>query len=287
MSAGDQPLLTAFEAALAELDAVAVGGNDERVVVGYQELELELAWRELEGALHGADPVTWRDALAELVIEAVAELRAEDDHWAAVGQRVLPVLIDRAGAQRLERRARAAVAHPFAEALIVLAAVPGAAGLRYCLRDQLEAWELDAGRFLEASLDNLRRDTRGDCVQELAPHHYVLDTGDGLDSSRLLILDELTPAAAETGVLAAVPAREVLSFVPFNRAGCAHLRALVNLARRGYESWPRPVADTVFYIAAGQAVAVPTSVDDDGTPRLRVPQALAEVQARLVGQGKW
>jgi hypothetical protein len=283
------PLLTALEQAVGGLGAVALGADSERVFVGYQELELALTWAEVDAAVGGARPRAWTRALGDLVVTQAIACRSEEAEPAELRTAVLPVLWSRVHARELVARAPEVLTFAWASELLVTLAHPVAHGRRLLLRYDTPTLG-EPPELLRGALANLRRRTRSDAVQALDPDEptlFALDCADGLDSSRLLVLDDLRPDLAPTGVLAAAPARETLSFVPFTRRGCAHLRELVNLAHNGVASLPFPLTDSLFYVAPHTALAVPVTRDPAGTPRLSFPAELAQRQADLVAAGAW
>ncbi len=281
------PLRDAFEAALRAVDAVPLTGSDEAVTVGLGEYELRLDWLEIQQALAGTDAAGWADDIAELLLRRIAPGRHDARTWSDLAGAVMPVLFSKTGGAELARRQPEVLAYPYAGVMLITIAAPCPGGWRYLLRSHLADWQLDGEEPITRAIGNLRAVTGPEVLQTLSEEHYVLDCGDGLDSSRLLILDELLPQVAECGALCCVPAREVLSFAPFCAEGIQHLRALVNLAERGYERWPHPLQPSLFYVAPHAALHVPVSHDDDGTPRLCLPQVLADIQAALVQSGKW
>ncbi len=281
------PAAEAFDAALKRLGATALEVDEEAVVVASDELELSFAWTQLQDVLGDGQPAHWADALAEFLIESAGLARAEDDTWDALRPRLLPVLLSRDGSAEMARRCPDLLAFAYAGALLVAVAYRVGPALRYLLRQHAASWAVAPEMILSSALDNLRQATPPEVIQTIEPDHYALDGGDGLDSSRLLILDELLPEAAETGLVAAAPARDMLSFAPFNGRGIKHLKTLVTVAGRGFRTWPFPLVDSLFYIAPGSAVHLAVTHDTDGKPRLRIPEELAGVQARLVADGRW
>jgi len=272
---------------VSQLGAELLAADDERLVVGYQELELRLGWVRLQELLSTTPTSLWPETLAESLVEQAAEARSGDDEWPEIRERVWPVLISQQAGRAMLGRCPDIVAFPFAAALLIVVGYATGEGWCYVTMPRLLPWGIDGSALIAAAINNLRRDTPTTCLQTVEPHHYALDTGDGYDSSRLLILDELMPEAPEAGAVAVVPAREVLSFTPFNSRGAANLRKLVNLAARCHATWPYPIDPGLFYVHRGGALHIPITHDEDGGPRLHLPEELAEVQARLVQRGQW
>ncbi|MBI2299754.1 MAG: hypothetical protein HYU66_12580 [Armatimonadetes bacterium] len=287
MAAGDNPLVRSFEQALAELGAVALAGNTENVVIGHQQLELEVPWSELQAGLQGADPLGWTDRIVELLVARIAAAVVDEPEWATLKFRVMPLLFGRQAGTRFAERCAGALAYPYAEVLLITIAWPVEGGWQFVLQQQLDEWDTSGTAVIGAALDNLRRDTPKEAIQSLEPDHFALDAGDGLDASRLLILDELHDDARACGVLAAAPCREVLSFTPFNRKGYRHLKHLINLAKRCHDSWAFPIIDSLFYIAPHTALHIGVEHDTDGASRLVLPEALAGIHADLIDRGLW
>ncbi|MCC7493313.1 MAG: hypothetical protein IT204_13245 [Fimbriimonadaceae bacterium] len=281
------PLALALQHALTAVGAVALAGSADEVTVGWQEFELNFAWDSLQAVLLGESPAAWSEAVAELVVETGAARRAADPDWDVWQPLIWPVVHGRRSAAALQQRCREAVAHPFGEVLLLTMAARFDGGLQYITRPQLEAWGNGGELLLQTALDNLRRQTELTTVQQMEPQHWALDGDDGFDSSRLLILDDLVPDLAECGALVAVPARDVLSFAPWNKAGLTRLRALLALAERCHRDWPYPIDSGLFYVGPQQTLHIGVSRDDDGTPRLRLPQELIDIQERLVREGNW
>jgi hypothetical protein len=280
-------LRSVVQESVRQLGAELLTADDERLVVGYQELELRLAWVRLQELLSTTPTSLWPETLAESLVEQAAEARSSEDEWPDLRERVWPVLISQQTGRAMLDRCPDIVAFPFAAALLIVVGYATGAGWRYLTMPQLPPWGIDGSALIAAAISNLRRDTPATCLQAVEPHHYALDTGDGYDSSRLLILDELMTEAPEAGALAVVPSREVLSFTPFNSHGAPNLRKLVNLAARCYATWPYPLDPGLFYVHRTGALHIPVTQDDDGAPRLHLPEELAEIQARLVQRGEW
>lgn len=270
-----------------QLGGELLAADDERLVVGYQELELRLPWVQLQELLSTTPVSLWPETVAEGLVEQAASARAGDDDWPTLRERVWPVLISQDAGRAMLARCADILAFPFAASLLIIVGHATAEGWRYLKMPQLGEWGIDGSALIAAAINNLRRDTPAAAVQAVEPHHYALDTGDGFDSSRLLLLDELMTEAPEAGALAIVPAREVLSFTPFNSRGAANLRKLVNLAARCHASWPYPIDPGLFYIHRGAALHIPVTRDDDGAPRLHLPEELGDIQERLVQRGEW
>lgn len=285
--ADENPLIASFEGALTDLRAQPIATTAEQACLGYEELELDLRWETLHERLAGTAPATWRGAIADIIVETAALARAQDDEWNELKYRVLPVVVHSTAAQQIAERCDDVLAYPYAAVLLITIAVRVDGGLRYLLKSQLEAWGVEGNAAIAAALDNLRRDTPAEAVGKMADDHYALDTADGLDSSRLLILDELLPEGEQTGLLVTVPARDVLSFAPFNSKGYKHIRQLVNLAYKCFRTWPHPICDSLFYIAPRTALHIAVDRADDGTPRLTLPEELAAIHAHLVDSGLW
>ena len=288
MPPADQSALnSAVQTSLEQVGAALLTADEQRLVIGYEELELRLTWVWLQELLSSAPPGLWPETIAEGLVEQAAELRSDEDDWLELRQRVWPVLISQADGRAMLARSPETVAFPFAEALLICVGYRVGEGWRYVTMPRLTTWEIDGSALIAAAVANLRTQTPAGTVQTVDPHHYALDTGDGFDSSRLLILDELATEAPEAGALAIVPSREVLSFTPFNSRGAQNLRKLVNLAARCYADWPYPIETGLFYIHRTQAIHIPVTHDDDGAPRLHLPKELADVQAELVERGEW
>ncbi len=280
-------LHTIVQESLQQLGAELLAVDEQRLVIGYQELELRLAWVRLQELLTTSPLALWAETVAEGLVELAAEQRSGDDDWPSLRSRVWPVLISQSTGRAMLGREPDIVAFPFAAALLICVGYATGEGWRYVTMSRLAGWGIDGSALIAAAIGNLRQDTSATALQAVEPHHYALDTGDGFDSSRLLILDELLTEAPEAGALAVVPAREVLSFTPFNSRGAPNLRKLVNLAARCHATWPYPIDPGLFYVHRGAALHIPVTLDDDGAPRLHLPEELAEIQARLVQRGEW
>lgn len=281
------PLRDAFEEALAQVDATPLTGDEEGVLVGAGECELRVAWPDIQRCLGSANTAGWADRIAELLLDRLAAARGEEASWKRLAGRVAPLLVGRTAAAALVRRAPDVLVFEYAEHLLVAIVVPHEGGWRYLRRRLLDDEAVAGEEVLARALGNLRAVTAPDMLQPLTEDHYLVDSGDGLDSSRMLILDELLPEVAEVGALAAAPAREVLSFVPFHRAGCARLQALLRLATHSHARWPLPIDGDLTYVAGDLALHVPVEAGAGGQPRLRLPRALADIQAALVDSGRW
>lgn len=284
-------LFAALEAALAAIGARALGVTRSDVLVGYQELELALPWPEVDAQVGDDQATAFAAGVAELVVERAIEARAEELDLATLAPLVLPVLWSRAGALELMARAPDTLAFPFADELVVTLGYAVPAGRRYLLTAEPAGFGVGTAELVQQALANLRRRTPPEAVAVIEGGEdgvqFALDCGDGLDSSRLLLLTELRPELAHHGMLAAAPAREVLSFVPFTHRGLTHLRELANLAHNGVTSLPYPLTDSLFFVAPHQALSLPVSRGAEGQPKLSFPRELVERQARLAASGQW
>lgn len=280
-------LRSVVETSVGQLGAQLLAADEHHLVVGYQELELQLRWSGLQAILSTAPLSLWPETVAESLLEAAGEARAGEDDWATVQERVRPVVIGQAAGREMLSRCPEVVAFPYASNLLVLVGHPTTTGWRFVTLPALEAWPPSPPQLLGTALQNLRRDTPDGAVQALEPHHYALDTGDGFDSARLLLLSELQTDSPAAGAIAIVPAREVLNFVPFTRAGVQHLVQLIGLASRCHATWAYPIDPGLFYVRGATAYHLPVTTDGDGAPHLDFPAELAEIQAQLVADGLW
>ncbi|MCI0703984.1 MAG: hypothetical protein L0241_23240 [Planctomycetia bacterium] len=106
--------------------------------------------------------------------------------------------------------------------------------------------------LLDVAMDNLRSATPGDFF-ELATEEleiYIGHTGDGYDSARALLVEELLPDSP-AGFWVAIPSREQLAVWPVSLGAIARVQVLKMFATENYREHAYPVTDDVFWVWQG------------------------------------
>jgi hypothetical protein len=106
--------------------------------------------------------------------------------------------------------------------------------------------------LLDAALENLRAATPGDFFERACDELdiFIGHTGDGYDSARALLVEELMPDSP-AGFWVAVPSREELAVWPVSLPALARVHVLKMFACENYRDHAYPVSDEVFWVWQG------------------------------------
>jgi hypothetical protein len=119
--------------------------------------------------------------------------------------------------------------------------------------DEMLARSGKAGEdLLNLALANLRSVTPGDFFERVSEELdiYVGHSGDGYDSARALLIEDLLPDSP-AGLWVAIPTREELAVWPVSFAALEKIHILKMFARDNYCKQSYPVSDDVFWFWRG------------------------------------
>jgi hypothetical protein len=158
------------------------------------------------------------------------------------------------------------VAHPLAgDGLFLNFVVDYPQTVTYVEIRFLDDWGTSFAELKQIALDNLRAKSRDVKLRPPAdgePFH-VCDTRDTYDASRILILDELYGRPPRTGLMAAVPARDLLLAWPLSREKLGDLHRLYETARKSHSTMAYPILPGLYWVRGGRIVHIPTRMESD------------------------
>lgn len=214
---------------------------------------LRLDGQETAVPLHDA----WRraqafpEALPQLVDQLIEEVRAEgldrvaDREFGAVAPRLLPQVRSRAW---IDERGcfgdSGLVCRPLSDDLAIVYVIDEPDSMVFVCRAQLRHWRKTEAELHGLALTNLRR--RSDALpapETASGEPLLLQTGDGYDAARLLLLDR-----AE-GLLVAVPDRDLLWVAQERGQDLASLMATTEQIAR---TAPHPVSSQLYRVTDGR-----------------------------------
>lgn len=117
----------------------------------------------------------------------------------------------------------------------------------FVCREHLRRWRQDVPAIHNLALRNLRR-LGTDGLRNVEREAVLLQSGDGFDASRLLLLDQ------QEGLLVAVPDRDTLWVGPEQGQ---NLEQLMATAEQIADGAPHPVSRRVFRVTGGRIESVP------------------------------
>jgi uncharacterized protein YtpQ (UPF0354 family) len=137
---------------------------------------------------------------------------------------------------------------PLNDDLVVVYVIDTANSMTFVCREQQKRWRKSVEDLHRLALGNLARRGAAGLTQRPRDEAMVLQTGDGYDAARVLLLE------AQEGLLVAVPDRDTLWVGPEQGQDLASLMATTaDLA----EHAPHPVSPQVYRLKDGQLAPLP------------------------------
>ena len=191
--------------------------------------------------------------LGSLVDRLVAEIqevgldRVSDHEWGGAATAILPQVRSREWVERHGRFGDAAlVSRPLSGDLAIVYVIDDPQAMVFVCRAHLQRWrrsEEDLNRLALANLQRRAGDGLSAAVASREP--TLLQTGDGYDAARVLLLDQLDKV---DGLLVAMPDRDVLWVAREEGQDLARLMSVTEAMAR---SAPHPVSAGVFRVTGG------------------------------------
>ncbi|MGE3172392.1 MAG: DUF1444 family protein [Planctomycetota bacterium] len=208
-------------------------------------LALHEMFRRCE-AFPDAFGTTVEQLLAE--IDDVALDRLDDHDFGAVATDLLPQVRSMEWVEAQGRFGDSALVYrKLNEHLATVYVIDDPQTMVFVCRAHLQRWHREVEDLHQLALANLRR-RGGDVLQHLpADQPLLLQTGDGYDAARVLLLPE------QDGMLVAIPDRDLL-WVGNERG--QDLATLMARAESMAQQAPHPVSDRLFRLRDGQLEAV-------------------------------
>ena len=137
--------------------------------------------------------------------------------------------------------------------------------------------------LLDLALDNLRRDTPRDFFDRVSDELeiYVGHSGDGYDSARALLIDDLLPDSP-AGFWVVIPTREELAVWPVSFEALEKIHVIKLFAEDNYREHAYPVTDEVFWLWQGMWYPFGITVDEHNVT-VSPPDEFLEVLRELEG----
>ena len=192
-----------------------------------------------------AFPDAFSRTVAQLVedIREVGLDRADDLEFATVAQQLMPQVRSR---EWLEEQGTfgdsGLVSSELNEQLVTVYVVDDATTMLFVCRAHLRRWQKDVADVHNLAVANLRRHGSGG-LDAAAADAVLLQSGDGFDASRLLLLDQ------QDGLLVAVPDRDTLWAGPEQGQ---NLEQLMATTEQIAESSAHPVSGQLFRVTDGR-----------------------------------
>jgi uncharacterized protein YtpQ (UPF0354 family) len=193
--------------------------------------------------------------LGSLVDRLVAEIqevgldRVSDHEWGGAATAILPQVRNREWVEGHGRFGDAAlVSRPLSKDLAIVYVIDDPQAMVFVCRAHLQRWrrsEEDLNRLALANLQRRAGDGLSAAVASREP--TLLQTGDGYDAARVLLLDQVDGQV--DGLLVAMPDRDVLWVA---REEGQDLAQLMSVAEAMARSAPHPVSAGVFRITGGR-----------------------------------
>lgn len=117
--------------------------------------------------------------------------------------------------------------------------------------------------LLDLALANLRRNTPADFFERVSDELdiFVGHSGDGYDSARALLIDDLLPDCP-AGFWVVIPTREEIAVWPVSFAALEKIQILKLFARDNYREHAYPVTDEVFWLWRGTWYPFGITIDE-------------------------
>lgn len=194
------------------------------------------------------------DRFTRLVATLLGEIRevglerVGDVDFAAAASLLLPQVRSRSWLEQRGAFGDSGIVHmPLTGELVTVYVIDDATNMVFVCRDHLRRWRKEVVDLHNLALANLAR--RGAPLpSELTPAGTVVQSGDGFDAARVLLLEP------REGLLVAIPDRDTLWVGP--EAG-QNLEQLMATTAAIAERAPHPVSGRVFRVKAGRLEPLP------------------------------
>jgi hypothetical protein len=129
----------------------------------------------------------------------------------------------------------------------------------------LDDWGTNFGELRTIALENLRKKNTGKKLRPPADGEaiHVCDSRDTYDASRILLLEEIFEEAPRTGLMCAVPARDLLMAWPLSKEKLGDLHKLYEAAKRSHSQMAYPILPNLYWVRDGRIVHIPTKMEAD------------------------
>jgi hypothetical protein len=136
--------------------------------------------------------------------------------------------------------------------------------MAYVTEEMLERAGKSGEDLLDVALANLRAETPPDFFERVSPELdiYVGHSGDGYDSARALLVEDLLPDSP-AGFWVVVPTREELAVWPVSFPALGKIHVIKMFARDNYREHAYPVTDEVFWLWQGTWYPFGVTVDEN------------------------
>jgi uncharacterized protein YtpQ (UPF0354 family) len=135
--------------------------------------------------------------------------------------------------------------------------------MTYVEKRFLDEWGVSAAEVRRVAVNNLRRRTRSDEFKplETGGRLYAYERRDTYDAARILLLEELLPAAGKLGFIASVPGRDLLLAYPLSPRRLTDLHQLVQIASHFHTQLTYPISKEVYWVRDGRISHVPALIE--------------------------
>lgn len=234
--------------------AVQVAGQLNLRLRGRQQnVPLQDLWGQYQDG--GKDPDLLIDGLVSYLTEKRPPLALT---WAEAKGRVVPLL---AGAQGPPAPPGGLVSVDWQAGLKVYLALDGSRGFIYLIPDDLAHWQVSRDEVYTAALDNLRLRTDDQSIRRARVsdipglYLYVYQAKDGLDASRLLLVNDwrrrLLPFI-DWDMVVIIPDRDEI--IAFDGRRKDWVKVLQDYSKSDYRAAANPVSDQLYAVHDGRLV---------------------------------
>jgi hypothetical protein len=124
--------------------------------------------------------------------------------------------------------------------------------MAYVTEEMLKKTGKPGEDLLDIALANLRATTSGDFFEQVSDelNIFVGHSGDGYDSARALLIEDLLPESP-AGFLVAIPSREELAVWPVSYEALSKIHVIKMFAEDNFREHAYPVTEDVFWVWHG------------------------------------
>lgn len=210
------------------------------------------------------------ESFARMVVRLIGDIRevgldrADDLDFATAAQLLMPQVRSQAWLAEQGTFGDSGLVHtPVNDELVTVYVVDDSSCMVFVCRAHLKRWQKEAVDLHNLALANLRRLGRAG-LEEAPQDPVLLQSGDGFDAARLLLLDQ------QDDLLVAVPDRDTLWVGP---AAGQNLESLMAATEQIAERSQHPVSSHVFRVCDGHLLPVSSDVEPTGGDSIGAPSA--------------
>ena len=135
--------------------------------------------------------------------------------------------------------------------------------MAYVTEKMLETTSQTSDDLLDTALANLRASTGDDFFEKVSEDLdiFIGHSGDGYDSARALLIEDLLPESS-AGFLLAIPSRDELAVWPVSYAAMSKIHVIKMFAQDNFRDHAYPITDDIFWIWQGTWYRFGITIDE-------------------------